>query len=113
MTERSTTKPDLTAKLAEGVSQRGITLAYGDTQLVGGVELVPVAFVTYGFGGIQDSEQYGDGGGGGGVSIPLGAYVGGADGVRFQPNPLTALAIGVIAIGALGMAVSMVVKAAR
>jgi hypothetical protein len=113
MTEPSTTKSDLTEKLAAGVSQRGITLSYGTTQTIGGVDLIPVAFVTYGFGGIQDSEQFGDGGGGGGVAIPLGAYAASSDGVRFRPNTTTMLALGVVAISTLGWAIKLIVKAAR
>jgi hypothetical protein len=111
--DASTTKSELTEKLAEGVNKRGITLAYGDKQTVNGVEMIPVAFVTYGFGGIQDSAQYGDGGGGGGVAIPVGIYTEGAKGVQFKANTVTALAVGVLAIGALGWAIKLVVKAAR
>ncbi len=104
---------DLTDKLAAGVSERGITLAYGDKQTIDGVDIIPVAFVSYGFGGTQDSPKLGDGGGGGGVAIPLGAYVGGADGVRFRPNTIAVLALAIPVISTLGWAIAKVVKAAK
>jgi hypothetical protein len=108
-----TKKSDLTESLAAGVNERGITLAYGEVRTLGGIDLVPVAFVTYGFGGLQDSAQFGAGGGGGGVAIPLGAYIAGPRGVRFHPNTVTVLAVGVLAIGTLGRAIKLVAKAAR
>jgi len=104
---------ELTEKLAAGVRERGISLAYGDKQTIDGVDIVPVAFVSYGFGGTQGSSQFGDGGGAGGVAIPLGAYVGGADGVRFRPNTIAVLAVAIPVIGTLGWAVSKVVKVAK
>ncbi|MBZ4487267.1 hypothetical protein LAK86_07910 [Microbacterium sp. cx-55] len=99
--------------MADGVNQRGISLAYGDKQTLNGIDFVPVAFVTYGFGGIQDSPQFGDGGGGGGVAIPLGAYIGGTDGIRFRANTVAVLAVSICAISTLGLAIKWVVKVAR
>jgi hypothetical protein len=104
---------NLTDKLAAGVSERGITLAYGDKQTIDGVDVIPVAFVSYGFGATQGSPKLGDGGGGGGVAIPLGAYVGGPDGVRFRPNTIAVLAVAIPVISTLGWAISKVVKAAK
>ena len=106
-------KIDLTEKLAAGVDRRGISLAYGPKQTLNGIDFVSVAVVTYGFGGIQDSAQWGDGGGGGGVAVPVGAYVGGPDGIRFRANTVTVLAMCTLVISTLGLAIKLVVKAAR
>ena len=78
------------------------------------MEFVPVAFVSYGFGageGFED-EGSGSGGGGGGVAIPLGAYIGGPDGLRFRPNVIAVLSVAIPVIGTLGWAISKIVKAA-
>jgi hypothetical protein len=104
---------DLTDRLAAGVRERGITLAYGDKQTIGGVDIIPVAFVSYGFGGTQGSPRLGDGGGGGGVAIPLGAYVGGADAIHFRPNTIAVLALAIPVISTLGWTISRVIKAAK
>lgn len=85
--------PSLTHALAESVSRRGLSLAYGPTQTVQGADFVPVALVTYGFGASDESSQWGVGGGGGGVVIPLGAYVKGRDGLRFRANTILVLAL--------------------
>jgi uncharacterized spore protein YtfJ len=105
-------KERLTEKLAAGVIDRGVKLAVGEKQTVDGVELVPVALVAYGF-GAGDTEEYGSGGGGGGSAIPLGAYIGGPDGVRFRPNPIALLAVSIPVIGTLGWALAKIVRAAR
>lgn len=100
-------------RLAAGVPDRGISLAYGQVRTVGGVELVPVAFVTYGFGALDESGRYGAGGGGGGVAIPLGAY-GVRDGeLQFRPNTVALLSLLIPIIGSLGLAIAKVVKAAK
>lgn len=108
----STGSPDgPTERLAAGVPDRGVGLAFGPARTVGGAELVPVAFVTYGFGALDESRRFGTGGGGGGIAVPLGAY-GVVDGeLRFRPNSVTVLALLIPAIGMLGLAVSRVVKA--
>ena len=103
----------LTESLAAGVIHRGSSLAYGEKQTLNGVDFVPVAFVTYGFGGIQDSARFGDGGGGGGTAIPVGAYVGGSDGIHFRANPVTVFAVSIFAISTVGLAVKWVIKVAR
>ena len=105
----------LTEKLAAGVPDRSVRLAYGEKQTIDGVEFVPVAFVSYGFGageGFED-EGSGSGGGGGGVAIPLGAYIGGPDGLRFRPNAIAVLSVAIPVIGTLGWAISKIVKAAN
>ena len=81
--------------------------AHGEPVRVGDRTVIPVAFVTCGAGGGQDGPRQGrhrrgrgvraarrparpglSGGGGGGMAIPLGAYIAGPDGVKFDPNPV-------------------------
>ena len=104
---------NIVEKIAQQVTSVGAKASYGDPVTVGGVEIVPVALVWFGFGGGSDESEQG-GGGGGGVSIPVGAYVRGSDGARFKPNPVAVLAVSIplawalswsvvgIAIGAAG-----------
>src|SRR3954468_24146192 len=107
---------NITEKLAETVPDRGIKIAYGDKVTVGGTEMVPVAFVSYGFGGgtmggkgnlgsERDADMNGDGAGGGGVSIPVGAYIAGPEGLQFHPNPITTLWVSIPVIAVLGWAI--------
>jgi len=116
----------ITERIASGVPNWGAKLAYGETQTVGGTEMVPVAFVAFGFGAgegatgfktpEEDSEvgnAHGEGGGGGGSSIPLGAYIAGPDGLRFQTNPVVLLALSATVIGAVGVAISAIIAASK
>ena len=68
---------NITEKLADTVPDRGVKIAYGEKVVVGGTEMVPVAFVSYGFGGgtmdgkgnmgpDKDADMTGDGAGGAG-----------------------------------------------
>lgn len=102
-----------TQHLAAGVPDRGIGLAYGPARTVGGVELVPVAFVTNGFGALDESGRFGAGGGGGGVAIPLGAYGVRAGELQFRPNTVAVLSLIIPIIGALGLAIAKIVAATR
>lgn len=88
-------------------------LAYGEIRTIDGVEVLPVAFVAYGFGGGQGPEAVGRGGGGGGVSIPLGVYSGASGEARFRPNVAVLLALAVPAISAVSWAIAAVVRARR
>lgn len=115
---------NLTEKLAETVPM-GMKLSYGPTMTVDGVELVPVSIVSYGFGGGSGTEGddvasggggtggSGSGGGGGGTSIPIGAYIGGVDGLRFRPNIIALLAVSIPVIWVAGRAISRILKASR
>ncbi|MCS5732770.1 hypothetical protein [Herbiconiux daphne] len=107
------TRDDITRTLASGVRDRGIGLAYGDPVTVGGSTVIPVAFVSYGFGGVEDSPTYGTGGGGGGVAIPLGAYVEGPNGVRFRANSIALLSLAIPLLSTLGWAISLIVAKRR
>jgi hypothetical protein len=95
---------NIVESIAERVTSVGAKASYGDPVSVGGVELVPVALVWFGFGGGSDTSENG-GGGGGGVSVPIGAYVRGADGVRFKPNLIALVAVSVPIAWALSWAI--------
>jgi hypothetical protein len=113
MTETTASAGTITQGLAAGVPSRGITLAFGDARKVDGVDLVPVAFVSYGFGAMDESSRLGSGGGAGGVAIPLGAYAVENGRLQFPPNTVALLSLLVPIIGTLGLAISMIIKAAK
>ena len=104
---------DITQGLAAGVPNRGITLAFGDARKVDGVDLVPVAFVSYGFGALDESSRLGSGGGAGGVAIPLGAYSVKDGTPQFRANTIALLSLLIPIIGTLGLAISMIIKAVK
>ena len=113
---------NITEKLAETVPDRGVKIAYGE-KVVGGTEMVPVAFVSYGFGGgtmggmggmmaAKDTDMSGDGTGAAGVSIPVGAYIATKEGLRFHANPITTAWVSIPLVVVIGWAISKIVKAA-
>jgi hypothetical protein len=80
--------------------------------------LIPVALVQFGFGagsdaGDAETENPAGGGGGGGVSIPIGAYVRDRSGLRFRPNLITLLAVGIPFIWVSGHAWSRIIKSLK
>lgn len=97
-------------RLAQSVTSANVTASYGDKVTIGGVEVIPVALVGFGFGGGGDD---GDNGGGGGTagSVPIGVYVGGPDGVRFRPNPIALLAVSIPVAWVVGRSLVRIVKA--
>lgn len=106
---------NISLKLAETISSSGVTSVYGEPVVIDGTTLVPVAAVQFGFGAGSGSEsEDGPGGaGGGGVSIPFGAYVSDATGVRFRPNLITLLAVGIPFVWVAGHAWSRVIRALK
>jgi uncharacterized spore protein YtfJ len=116
---------NLIEKLAESVPSWGAKAAYGEKTSINGQELVPVALVFFGFGGGEGSGEMprgdedgarkgeGSGGGGGGYSIPIGAYVGGPDGLAFRPNSIALITVAAPLVSAVGWAVAQVIRANR
>ncbi|TFB92582.1 MULTISPECIES: hypothetical protein [Cryobacterium] len=106
----------LPEKLAEISRSAGVKTAYGDPVQVDGISLVPVALVYYGFGGGEgDSAESGkgSGGGGGGMSLPIGAYVKSGGSLRFEPNVISLLAVGIPFVWVAGKAISRVIRALK
>ena len=112
----------LIERLADSVPSWGAKLAYGDKVSVNGQEILPVALVVFGFGGGEGSGEgpdsddvvsrgEGSGGGGGGYALPIRAYVGGPNGLRFQPNPVALLVVAVPLVSAAGWALSRIIGA--
>jgi uncharacterized spore protein YtfJ len=108
---------NLVLKLADSVKNIGVSSAYGEPVELDGVTLVPVALVEFGFGGGSDGDSEdaaeAGGGGGGGFSIPIGAYVRDRNGLRFEPNVISLLAVGIPFIWVAGKALSRVIRALK
>jgi uncharacterized spore protein YtfJ len=109
---------NLALKLSENIRTLGVKSAYGDPVEVDGVTIIPVALVQFGFGGGSDvagadgSEGAG-GGGGGGMSVPIGAYVKSAGSVRFEPNVISLLAVGIPFVWVTGRALARIIRALK
>ena len=103
---------NLTEKLAENARSIGVTSAYGDPVEVDGTTIIPVALVWYGFGGGEGTseEEGGSGGGGGGTSLPIGAYVKTGGTVRFDPNVISLLIVGIPFVWVTGRALSRIIR---
>lgn len=104
--------PNIALDLGEQVASFGVKSAYGEPQDVDGVSITPVALTWAGFGGGADQENNG-GGGGGGVSIPLGVYVRREEGLRFEPNIVSLLAVGIPFVCVAGRALARVIRALK
>jgi uncharacterized spore protein YtfJ len=112
-------------KFVELLPSWGASLAYGEKTTVDGHELVPVAIVALGFGGGEGSggppgsstapadRSEGSGGGAGGFALPIGAYIGGPDGVAFRPNAIALIATVVPLVSTVGCALAIILRAAR
>lgn len=104
-------------KIADTVNSLGVKRSFGDPVSIEGVEMVPVSLVYFGFGGGSggDESGQGDGGGGagGGASVPLGVYVSGFDGPRFQPNLIALLAVAIPLTWVSGKALARVIRALK
>jgi len=103
--------PNLALELAQQAAALGVKSTYGEPQDVDGVSVTPVALAWYGFG--AGSSPEGDGGGGGGASIPVGVYVRREEGLRFEPNLVTLMAVAVPFIWVTGRALTRVIRALK
>ncbi|WP_258805054.1 hypothetical protein [Pseudarthrobacter sp. NS4] len=105
---------DTFASLLEAFKNVGVSRAYGSPVQLGGEEVIPVALVSFGFGGGGEAGQEGaSGGGGGGMVVPLGVYRKVGDQVAFRPNTVVALVCVVPVIAVLGGAVRRAIRAAK
>jgi uncharacterized spore protein YtfJ len=106
---------NLAEKLAEATRSVGVTSSYGDPVDVDGATIIPVAYVWYGFGAGEDTsdEEGGSGGGGGGASVPIGAYVKSGGTVRFDPNIISLLAVGIPFVWVAGRALARIIRALK
>ena len=116
---------NLVEKMTASVPSWGAKMAFGESIVVGGQEVVPAALVIFGFGGgggsgkwpergtVPEGQGEGSGGGGGGYVLPIGAYVGGPDGLKFRPNPVAMIIVSVPLLSAAGWAVARIITAAK
>lgn len=102
--------PNIALELGKNSASFGVKSAYGEQQDVDGVRLIPVALTLTGFGGGADADGNG-GGGGGGYAVPLGAYVRRGDDLRFDPNPISLIAVAIPFVWVAGRVLSRVIRA--
>ncbi|MDD7943660.1 hypothetical protein PUW79_03350 [Microbacterium sp. NE2HP2] len=104
--------PNLALELGKQTANLGVTSVYGEQQDVDGITLIPVALTWSGFGAGEDNEGN-SGGGGGGYAIPVGAYVRKRDDLRFEPNLVSLVAVGIPFVWVVGRALSRVIRALK
>jgi len=104
--------PNLALELGKQTASLGVTSVYGEQQDVDGIRLIPVALTWSGFGAGEDSNGN-NGGGGGGYAIPVGAYVRKGDDLRFEPNLVSLVAVGIPFVWVVGRALSRVIRALK
>ncbi|MFT4258682.1 hypothetical protein [Microbacterium sp.] len=108
--------PNIALELGKNVGSFGVNSAYGKTQSVDGVEFTPVALTISGFGGGSgdaDGTAEGEGGGAGGIAVPLGVYVKREEGLRFEPNLISLLAVAAPFVWIAGRALARVIRALK
>jgi uncharacterized spore protein YtfJ len=108
----------LVEKLSEAVKSAGVSNVYGEPTELNGVTIVPVALAVHAFGAGEGKgpEQYGgegDGGGGFAASVPIGAYVRDIRGLRFEPNLITLLAVGIPFVWVSGRVLKTLLRFAK
>lgn len=102
--------PNLALELGKQSASVGVNSVYGEQQDVDGVRLVPVALSWSGFGAGEDDNG---GSGGGSFAVPLGAYIRTGDGLRFEPNLVSLLAVAIPFVWVAGRALSRVIRALK
>ncbi|HWU29976.1 MAG TPA: hypothetical protein VN041_12920 [Microbacterium sp.] len=103
--------PNIALKLGEQAASFGVKGAYGEALEIDGVSVTPVALTVTGFAG--GGVEQGEGGTGGGIAVPLGVYVRREEGLRFEPNIVSLLAVAVPFVWVLGRALSRVIRALK
>ena len=104
--------PNIALELGKQSASFGVKSAYGETVDVDGVSVTPVALAITGF-GAGEMDGQGDGGGGGGIAVPLGVYVRREEGLRFEPNLVTLLAVAVPFVWVAGRALTRIIRALK
>ncbi len=118
---------NLVETLTDATRSIGVGASYGAPVQIDGVTIIPVALVWSGFGGgngnasspgateqkFAAGDAGGEGFGGGGVSIPVGAYVKTDGAATFQPNIIALLSVSVPVIVTTGWALSRFVRALK
>ncbi|MGW8483897.1 hypothetical protein ACWGJP_12260 [Microbacterium sp. NPDC055903] len=103
--------PNIALELGKQAAAFGVKSAYGETQDIDGVSITPVALTVAGFGG--GGAESGEGGGGYGISVPLGVYTRREEGLRFEPNIVSLLAVGIPFVWVAGRALARVIRALK
>ncbi|AZS43918.1 hypothetical protein [Microbacterium oleivorans] len=103
---------NLPLELGKQFASLGVTTVYGEQQDVDGIRIVPVALTWSGFGAGEDPSG-GTGGGGGGAAVPVGAYIRKGDDLRFEPNLVSLVAVGIPFVWVAGRALSRVIRALK
>lgn len=104
---------DTFSSLVDAFKNVGVSRAYGEPVQLGGQEVIPVALVSFGFGGGNEGDGGASGGGGGGMVLPLGVYRNVGGDVSFRPNTVITLVCLVPLISVLGAAVRRAIRAAK
>ena len=109
--------PHIALELGKNAAAFGVKSAYAETQEVDGAAFAPVALTISGFGGGSgegpDGTGSGEGAGGYGVAIPLGVYVRREEGMRFEPNFVSLLAVAVPFVWVTGRALARIIRALK
>ena len=105
--------PNLALELGKQAASLGVSSVYGEQQDVDGIRLVPVALSWSGFGAGEDEDRGSGGGGGGGFAVPLGAYIRKGDDLRFEPNLVSLVAVGIPFVWVAGRALSRIIRALK
>lgn len=103
---------NIALELGKISAQLGVNASYGEQQDVDGEKIIPVAATWSGFGGGSDETGNG-GGGGGGFTAPVGAYVRRDGQLRFEPNLIALLAVGIPFVWVAGGALRKIIRALK
>ncbi|MDQ1127410.1 hypothetical protein SAMN05216488_1016 [Microbacterium sp. LKL04] len=104
---------NLPLELGKQFASLGVTTVYGEQQDVDGIRIIPVALTWSGFGAGEDASNGAGGGGGGGAAVPIGAYIRKGDDLRFEPNLVSLVAVGIPFVWIAGRALSRVIRALK
>lgn len=103
--------PNLALDLGKQSATLGVKTIYGEQQDLGGVTLIPVALAWTAFGANEDGDN--SGGGGAGTAVPIGAYIRKGDDLRFEPNLVSLVAVGIPFVWVAGRALARIIRALK